>query len=299
MTSVLDTIKNIQTITSNYNNQISSLIKILQDETFDDSNKLTQEKISQIVYNTQIDIIDKIAQDYNINSRELTKKYVTKPKKEKKSRDNLLQMIDTVNSFDNLANLSNQNILANLTNTTQLNAQLNAQLNTQLNVQSNTQSNAKHNIQTNNLDFDNFVDIEESPTMKGIIKIKNTTFDNSNSDEEDDLVNLLIKNKKKSEELNDSHNITQLSQTTNVVAKKRGRRSKASMLENENDNSNLQNETETSQSFDIIYKSLTIKGKNYLLNLSTNEIFDMENILVGKKKGDKILFKKNIDVLDV
>lgn len=71
------------------------------------------------------------------------------------------------------------------------------------------------------------------------------------------------------------------------------------MLENEQDKTNLQNETETSQSFDIIYKSLTIKGKNYLLNLSTNEIFDMENILVGKKKGDKILFKKNIDVLDV
>ena len=97
----------------------------------------------------------------------------------------------------------------------------------------------------------------------------------------------------------DTMQITQSYQNTIPTVKKRGRRSKASILESNMQNNEQLNESEVSQSFDIIYKSLTIKGKNYLLNLSTNEIFDMENILVGKKKGDKILFKKKFDILDV
>lgn len=300
MTSILDSLKNIQLITTNYNHQISSLIKILQDELLDDSNKLTQDKIGQIIYNTQIDLIEKIGKDYNMSNRELIKKYVIKPKKEKKSKDNLLQMIDSVNIVDNLAILSNQNILSNLTNITQLN-------DTQLN---DTQLN-KYSVQTDNLDFDNYINIEDSPTMKGIIKMREIPDDNSNSDEDDDLVNLLIQNKKNNQlakqvdnnidqtNNSDTMQITKSYQPTISTPKKRGRRSKASLLESNQQNNEQINESEALQSFDIIYKSLTIKGKNYLLNLSTNEIFDMENILVGKKKGDKILFKKKFDILDL
>ena len=37
-----------------------------------------------------------------------------------------------------------------------------------------------------------------------------------------------------------------------------------------------------------------IKKTDYLLNIQTNEIYDMENILVGKKQNGKYLIKKNL-----
>ena len=300
MASIIDTIKNMQTMHNIYNTQINGLLKSLCDEILDDSNKLMNDKITQIIYNTQIELIDKISQDYNISNRELQKKYVTKPKKEKKSKDNLLQMIDSVNSFDNLANLSNQSILSNLTNQQLDDKQ--SEINNQeiiKKLQHDEQFNENFNNKGENSNFDNFIDIEDSPTMKGINCMKNVVNEQFYSDEED-IINLLVQNKKNTLQQNMESVIETKKDSTNTqVPKKRGRRSKKLIDINQTNTSNVThiNETETSQTYEIIYKSLTIKGKNYLLNLSTNEIFDMENILVGKKKGDKILFKKNVLVV--
>ncbi len=89
-----DTLKTIKLTHSLYNTQISGLINNLQ------------ENMNNLVYKTQIDLISKISQDYNISVRELTRKYVQKPKKIKK-RDQSLDIdtesptLQTINSAKN------------------------------------------------------------------------------------------------------------------------------------------------------------------------------------------------------
>lgn len=41
-----------------------------------------------------------------------------------------------------------------------------------------------------------------------------------------------------------------------------------------------------------LFKPINIKGKNYLLNIKTNEIYDENNICIGIKKENKYLIKK-------
>jgi hypothetical protein len=41
-----------------------------------------------------------------------------------------------------------------------------------------------------------------------------------------------------------------------------------------------------------IFKPVNIKGKNYLLNIKTNEIFDEKNVCIGIKKENKYFIKK-------
>jgi hypothetical protein len=300
MASIIEIIQTLQLTNSIYNTQINALLKSLKDEILDDNIKISQEKISQIIYNTQIELIEKISQDYNISAKELTKKYVSKLAKGKKSRDNLNQIMDG-NSFDNLANLSGQSIINSLTTNMTTNTQ-NQQLSTP------NMSTISIVELDNKPTFDNFINIDESP--KSLSKTKNN-YDNAilnyDNNTEDDLVNLLVQNKKNSIEssnlVNESNTISQPYVTTindtqiTSLPKKRGRKSKAELKLLEKNEIN--NQLDSAQSFEVIYKSLTIKGKNYLLNLSTNEIFDMENTLVGKKKGDKVLFKKNPNFVDV
>ena len=73
MTSLNETLKTIKLTNTLYASQIQSLTVNLQDG------------INQIIQKTQLDLINSIAQDYNISIRELTKKYVSKPKKIRKT----------------------------------------------------------------------------------------------------------------------------------------------------------------------------------------------------------------------
>lgn len=71
MTHYNDTIKTIKITTKLFNNQTQSLLESLQ------------KNIDEIIIQTQIELINHIAEDYNINSKDLIKKYINKKKKKK------------------------------------------------------------------------------------------------------------------------------------------------------------------------------------------------------------------------
>ena len=75
MTSIIDTLNTLRHTNSLYNTQMTNNLKVLTDE------------INIIILKTQTDLINKIAQDYNISARELSKKYLIKPKKNRKTKD--------------------------------------------------------------------------------------------------------------------------------------------------------------------------------------------------------------------
>lgn len=312
MNSISDIIRTIQLTTNIYNTQINTLIKSI--ENISEDNKISLDKYNQIIYNTQNDLIEKISKDYNISSRELIKKYSIKQKKDKKLKDTIQSILESSNSFDNLANLSNNTILQNLTeiSSTQSIASSTQSMASLAHDRSNSSQSmtslAQERIggekanslekdnsleKANYNEFDNYVDIEESPTMNGIIKMKNNFNDQSNSEDENELIDLLVQNK-----IEDTQNI-EINQVTKSK-RERGRKSKKNLdmntISKTDQDQDEDRDKEKLYSNEVIYKSLTIKGNNYLLNLSTNEIYDMENILVGRKKGEKILFKKTIEI---
>jgi len=187
MSNISDTLNAIKLTNNLYNAQISSLIKTVQD----DSN--------QIVLKTQTDLITKISQDYNISIRELTRKYISKPKKTRKVKD----------------------------------------------------------------------DIEDSPTMQTINDVKNNhelSDDESNST---NITNIVVKNIS-----------SPFLPATNLLDDKK------------DSNNQSENNVETPNTSEVLYKTIKIKNSDYLLNISTNEIYDMENNLIGRKQNNKYLIKK-------
>ena len=177
MSNISETLNAIKATNTIYNTQITSLLKTAQDD------------INQIVLKTQTDLINRISQDYNISVRELTRKYITKPKKTRKSKD----------------------------------------------------------------------DIDDSPTMQTINDSKNADL----SDDDSNISNLMVKN-----------NSSQQSGTSETAEPK-----------------NTQNEIapEHIEVPETVFKTVKIKNIDYLLNITTNEIFDMENNLVGRKNNNKYM----------
>ena len=142
MSNINDIIKQLKDTNITYNNEMSSLITELQDE------------INSMINKSQLELINKMSEDYNINSKDLVRKYITKTKKTKKIKD------------------------------------------------------------------------EDSPTLQSI----------------------------KEAEMADDIEPVKLDE--------------------------------------IVYKSVKLKDKTFLLNPNTNELFDLENNLVGKKHNNKYLLKK-------
>ena len=205
MTDLIEIIKTIQTSTNTLVKMTNNK-KIILSTSCDD--------IDDIISSAQLSLITKIAHDYNINIKELTRKYLTKSKKDTKVDDDddspTMQLInETKNMQDDVANDSNAN--------------------------------------------------------------------DSENDSDADLLNLLV-------------------QAKTVTKAKRGRKpgskSKKTVIA-ESIDSEVLNEV-VDEVDEKIYKPLTIKGKSYVLLLSTNEIYDMDNNLVGRKKDDKILEQEEV-----
>ncbi len=181
MSNIADTLNAIKLTNNLYNTQVGSLLKTVQDD------------INQIVIKTQYDLIAKISQDYNISIRELTRKYISKPKKTRKTKE----------------------------------------------------------------------DIDDSPTMQSINDNKNIQ---DLSDDESNISNIMVKN---------SASILTAQEITD-----------ANTNQSENPTSEIINNSE------VLFKNIKIKNGDYLLNISTNEIYDMENKVVGRKYNNKYLMKK-------
>ena len=145
--------------------------------------------IEQLIFNTQITLIEQISKDYNISIRELKRQYIVKPKKTQKILPPLARAPPTKGKKIINTELINDNLISGTLN-------------------DNTQ-----------------------------IEIK--IFENKDNVEDN-------------------------------------------VKENEKDN------------VEVLFKSVMIKKTEYLLNIQTNEIYDMENILVGKKQNGKYLIKKNL-----
>ena len=96
MSNITDTLNAIKLTNNLYNTQVSSLLKTVQDD------------IDHLVLKTQTDLIAKVSQDYNISVRELTRKYISKPKKTRKTKglDNDSPTLQTINDAANNLDLS-------------------------------------------------------------------------------------------------------------------------------------------------------------------------------------------------
>ena len=179
MSKLTELIKNIKS-TSNYlNTQIELLTNNLDDN------------INLIIQKTQADLISNICQDYNLNIKELSKKYLTKIKSSRKSKENI---------------------------------------------------------------------INDSPTYQTIKTMK--------------------------EELSDENTDTDLIIKQNIINKKKIKKEKIQIDKPQ------KNEVETNETTEIVYKTITLKGKKYLLDPNSNILFDFENNEVGKKEDNKYLMKK-------
>jgi len=126
---------------------------------------------------------------------------------------------------------------------------------------------------------------DDSPTMQTINDSKNYQ---DLSDDESNISNIMVRNtstnisiqdiisSKTDQNMNDNTNNTNnTSNTSNNIS-----------ISTSNDTS------EVIENPDVLFKTITIKNMDYLLNISTNEIFDMENNLIGQKRNNKYLMKK-------
>jgi hypothetical protein len=218
MSNITDTINAIRLTNNLYNTQVISLLKTAQDD------------INQIIIKTQTDLINKIAQDYNISSRELSRKYLLKPKKGpgRKPKEEHIDDSPTMQGINDLKN-------------------------------------------GNDSDDDNIVNIMVNPAQTQIGQFLSS-------------VDILNSNKtlspKNPNAINPNiHNV--LSQLSNGE--------KTELL---NTNTNNNTNTDSSSVNELVFKTIKIKNADYLLNLETNEIYDMENNLVGKKQNNKYMMKK-------
>ena len=157
--------------------------------------------IEQLIFNTQITLIEQISKDYNISIRELKRQYIVKPKKTQKILPPLARAPPTKGKKIINTELINDNLISGTLND-----------NTQIEIK--------------------------------IFENKDNVEDNVGENVEENV--------------------------------------KDNVKENEKDN------------VEVLFKSVMIKKTEYLLNIQTNEIYDMENILVGKKQNGKYLIKKNL-----
>jgi len=111
----------------------------------------------------------------------------------------------------------------------------------------------------------------DSPTMQQINDINMCDSDDEN------IVNLIIK-QSSSQDIHITDDLTnsKTSQVSDVFIKT----------------------PNTEKTGELLFKTIKIKKESYLLNLQTDEIYDMENNLVGIKKNNKYMLKKNSDQLD-
>jgi hypothetical protein len=203
MCSVIDIIKNIQLT----NNQLNLLIKNLIEKTNNNSeNVMLQDEIDQIIINTQTELIKQIASDYNINEKELSRKYLFKNKIDKKQK-----------SPDNSEDISDDN-------------------------------------------DDDTLNTEESTTMQIIKNDKLLNMNSDNDDDDDAIIDLLVKNKVISEELPKTGQVKR--------GRKPGSKKKVETVTTSNKSKqDVQINTEPikTQNLENIYKTMNIRGKNYLL----------------------------------
>lgn len=218
MTSLNDTINSIK----NTNTKIIVLTKNIEDD------------VNKIIISTQIDLITSISIDYNINLKELTKKYITKNKKNRKK-------LDIDNTIINDTYLDQQYL-----------------------------DNYQQKI--------NQVQIQDQDNESNLISNINIS----------DLSTLIKKPRKirikKSDKLNNSNNIN------DNIKIKSSKQNKLNKLNKSDEQLNLQLNLQLDNNV-IIFKPIKIKDITYLLNPYTNELFDMDNNLVGKKQNDKYLLK--------
>lgn len=190
-----------------YNNQFQTLISNLQIES------------EKIINQTQLELINNIAKDYNISSKELIKKYVNQ-----KKQPNVI--IDSP-TFDIISRYYN----------------------------------SKHD--------------EE--------KISNKS---SNSNISDDYTS------HSSTIFNSDEIMLGINNDSKVKSKPKGRPGrKKEIKEKELSKDSSEIEVIENNSF-TIFKPINIKGKNCLLNIKTNEIFDENNVCIGIKKENKYFIKK-------
>lgn len=59
-----------------------------------------------------------------------------------------------------------------------------------------------------------------------------------------------------------------------------------------NDEKSMNDIVEQNNRTEIIFKKVNVENNTYLLNVGTNELYDVNNNIIGKKVGDKYMFKK-------
>ena len=201
-----------------YTNQFQTLVSNLQIE------------LKKIITQTQLELINNIAKDYNISSKELIKKYVN----QKKQTDVVIDSptFDIISKYYNLKQdeekTSNKSSSSNV---------------------SDDQSNYSSTI------------INSDGILFGI---------------DDDSK---VKSKPKGRP-------GRKKSTTPESEREREREREKGEKEREKEREVIENNSFT------IFKPVNIKGKSYLLNIKTNEIFDENNVCIGIKKENKYFIKK-------
>ena len=121
--------------------------------------------------------------------------------------------------------------------------------------------------------------LDDSPTMQTINDSKNYQ---DLSDDESNISNIMVKNISSTnlsvQDIIGSNPDNNTNNTNNIFI--------STSVTTSNDTS------EVIENPDVLFKTITIKNMEYLLNISTNEIFDMENNLIGQKRNNKYLMKK-------
>lgn len=195
-----------------YNNQFQTLISNLQIE------------LKKIINQTQIELINEIAKDYNISSKELIKKYVNQKKQPNVVIDS--PTFDIISRYYNLKHDEDKT--------------------------SNKSSNS--NISDDHTSYSSTI-FNSDGIMIGI--------DNDNDSKVKSKTKGRPGRKKEIKEIKEK----ELSKDSNEIE----------VIEN--------------NSF-TIFKPINIKGKNYLLNIKTNEILDENHEYIGIKKENKYFIKK-------
>lgn len=196
MTSIIDTLNTLRHTNSLYNTQMTNNLKVLTDE------------LNNVILKTQTDLINRIAQDYNISARELSKKYLIKPKKNRKTKDTAEDDSPTMTSINDSKN--------------------------------------------GNYDIEDFMDAINQK---------------DNSDNEDTSID-------------------------NVVAQSKKKKGRAKKI-----TETIIDTAEEEKTDEVIYKPITIKNMKYLLDPSTNKIYDMEKNLIGIKKDNKYMMNKKVETV--
>jgi hypothetical protein len=99
------------------------------------------------------------------------------------------------------------------------------------------------------------------------------------SDEDNDISNVII-----NQNIVDQIDINMIGQTSQAKKTRKPRTKK-------NTTEDIENDLESNENEEDVYKTITIKNMTYLLDPTTNKIYDMNNNLVGTKKDNKYYLK--------